>query len=108
MSQNIKSSKGEFIMTTLSRVWTISYELVKVLRSIYASIPGHNKYRLGYTMPIFNLTVMGDCTSQKLLRSIESEVLGGNMATKIVSRRSLKNRDKYPKYIIYNITKETD
>merc|ERR1712086_624673 len=70
------------------------YSVVKVPRSVYAAIPGRNKYRPGQRTPIPNLTMAGDWTSQKFLGSMEGAVLGGKLAAEVVSNRALGNADK--------------
>jgi 15-cis-phytoene desaturase len=47
------------------------YAVVKVPRSVYAAIPGRNKYRPSQKSPIPNFTLAGDWTSQKFLGSME-------------------------------------
>jgi len=67
------------------------YTVVKVPRSVYAAIPGRNKYRPSQTSPIPNLTMAGDWTSQKFLGSMEGAVLGGKLAAEVISNRALNN-----------------
>ena len=64
------------------------YSVVKVPRSVYAAIPGRNKYRPGQRTPIPNLTMAGDWTSQKFLGSMEGAVLGGKLAAEVVSKKA--------------------
>lgn len=70
------------------------YAVVKVPRSVYAAIPGRNKYRPSQTTPIPNLTMAGDWTSQKFLGSMEGALLGGKLAAEVVANRALGNPDK--------------
>jgi 15-cis-phytoene desaturase len=65
------------------------YAVVKVPRSVYAAIPGRNKYRPSQTTPIPNLTMAGDWTSQKYLGSMEGAVMGGKLAAEVVAKRAL-------------------
>jgi 15-cis-phytoene desaturase len=65
------------------------YSVVKVPRSVYAAIPGRNKYRPSQRTPIPNLTMAGDWTSQKFLGSMEGAVLGGKLAAEIVAKKAL-------------------
>ena len=65
------------------------YAVVKVPRSVYAAIPGRNKYRPSQTTPIPNLTMAGDWTSQKFLGSMEGAVLGGKLAAEVVCKKAL-------------------
>merc|ERR1712127_749900 len=68
--------------------------VVKVPRSVYAAIPGRNRYRPSQTTPVSNLTLAGDWTSQKFLGSMEGAVLAGKLAAEVVSDRAagLPNR----------------
>ena len=54
----------------------IKYSVVKVPRSVYAAIPGRNKYRPSQTTPIPHFTMTGDWTSQKFLGSMEGAGFG--------------------------------
>ena len=65
------------------------YAVVKVPRSVYAAIPGRNKYRPSQETPISNLVLAGDWTSQKFLGSMEGAVLGGKLAAEVVVDLSL-------------------
>lgn len=67
----------------------LKYAVVKTPRSVYAAIPGRNKYRPSQTTPIPNFTLAGDWTSQKFLGSMEGAVLGGKLAAEVVASRSL-------------------
>merc|ERR1711966_517714 len=64
------------------------YAVVKVPRSVYAAIPGRNKYRPSQTTPIPHFTMAGDWTSQKFLGSMEGAVLGGKLAAEVVANRA--------------------
>merc|ERR1712232_1207096 len=79
------------------------YAVVKVPRSVYAAIPGRNKYRPSQTTPIPSLTMAGDWTSQKYLGSMEGAVLGGKLAAEVVANRAKGNADKPIKEIQSNI-----
>mmetsp|Transcript_31767 Transcript_31767/g.48014 ORF Transcript_31767/g.48014 Transcript_31767/m.48014 type:complete len:614 (-) Transcript_31767:80-1921(-) len=70
------------------------YTVVKVPRSVYAAIPGRNKYRPSQTTPISRFTMAGDWTSQKFLGSMEGAVLGGKLAAEVVANRAKGNPDK--------------
>jgi len=61
---------------------------VKTPRSVYAAIPGRNKYRPSQRTPIPNFTLAGDWTSQKFLGSMEGAVLGGKLAAEVVAERA--------------------
>ena len=62
--------------------------VVKVPRSVYAAIPGRNKYRPSQETPIENFTLAGDWTSQKFLGSMEGAILAGKLAAEVVSDRT--------------------
>lgn len=64
------------------------YAVVKVPRSVYAAIPGRNKYRPSQRSPIPNLTMAGDWTSQKYLGSMEGAVFGGKLAAEVVAKKA--------------------
>jgi 15-cis-phytoene desaturase len=64
------------------------YAVVKTPRSVYAAIPGRNKYRPSQTTPIPNFTLAGDWTSQKFLGSMEGAVLGGKLAAEAICRKA--------------------
>lgn len=86
----------------------IKYAVVKVPRSVYAAIPGRNKYRPSQTTPIPHLTMAGDWTSQKFLGSMEGAVLGGKLAAKVVANRALGNADEPIKKIQPDIYKKAE
>jgi len=65
------------------------YAVVKVPRSVYAAIPGRNKYRPSQESPISNLVLAGDWTSQKYLGSMEGAILGGKLAAEVVVDKAL-------------------
>mmetsp|Transcript_8115 Transcript_8115/g.18277 ORF Transcript_8115/g.18277 Transcript_8115/m.18277 type:complete len:619 (-) Transcript_8115:72-1928(-) len=71
----------------------IKYSVVKVPRSVYAAIPGRNKYRPSQTTPIPHFTLAGCYTSQKFLGSMEGATLAGKLAAEVVSNRALGNSD---------------
>jgi len=58
--------------------------VVRVPRSVYAAIPGRNRYRPSQETPIKHFTLAGDWTSQKFLGSMEGAVLGGKLAAEVV------------------------
>ncbi|CAB9497757.1 15-cis-phytoene desaturase, chloroplastic/chromoplastic [Seminavis robusta] len=64
------------------------YAVVKVPRSVYAAIPGRNKYRPSQRSPIDNFTLAGDWTSQKYLGSMEGAVFGGKLAAEVVAKKA--------------------
>mmetsp|Transcript_12757 Transcript_12757/g.32722 ORF Transcript_12757/g.32722 Transcript_12757/m.32722 type:complete len:620 (-) Transcript_12757:107-1966(-) len=66
----------------------IKSAVVKVPRSVYAAVPGRNKYRPSQQTPISNFTLAGDWTSQKFLGSMEGAVLAGKLAAEVVSDKA--------------------
>jgi len=62
--------------------------VVRVPRSVYAAIPGRNRYRPSQETPISNFTLAGDWTSQKFLGSMEGAILGGKLAAEVVLDRA--------------------
>ena len=63
--------------------------VVRVPRSVYAAVPGRNKYRPSQRSPIPNLTLAGCFTSQKFLGSMEGAVLAGKLAAEVVAARAV-------------------
>ena len=66
----------------------LKHAVVKTPRSVYAAIPGRNKFRPSQETPIKNFTLAGDYTSQKFLGSMEGAVLGGKLAAEVVASRA--------------------
>jgi len=64
------------------------FAVVKTPRSVYAAIPGRNKFRPSQETPISNFVLAGDWTSQKFLGSMEGAVLGGKLAAEVVSAKA--------------------
>merc|ERR1719245_1560169 len=64
------------------------YAVVKVPRSVYAAIPGRNKYRPSQETPVKNFTLSGDWTSQKFLGSMEGAVFSGKLAAEVIACRA--------------------
>lgn len=71
-----------------SKAKLLKYAVVRTPRSVYAAIPGRNKYRPSQKTPIPNFTLAGDWTSQKYLGSMEGAVLAGKLAAEVVSDRA--------------------
>jgi len=82
------------------------FSVVKVPRSVYAAIPGRNKYRPSQESPIPNLTMGGDWTSQKFLGSMEGAVLGGKLAAEVVAAKAAGKPTRPLKAIQDHIVKE--
>merc|ERR1719235_2301848 len=70
------------------------FAVVKVPRSVYAAIPGRNKYRPSQETPIPGFTMAGDWTSQKYLGSMEGAVLAGKLAAEVVADRAVGQATK--------------
>ena len=70
-----------------SKAKMVKYAVVRTPRSVYAAIPGMNKYRPSQRTPIPNFTLAGDWTYQKFLGSMEGAVLAGKLAAEVVVNR---------------------
>jgi len=81
----------------------LKYSVVKVPRSVYAAIPGRNKYRPSQTTPVPRFTMAGDFTSQKFLGSMEGATLAGKLAAEVIANRAKGNPDKPIKEIQQHI-----
>jgi 15-cis-phytoene desaturase len=68
------------IATDGSKAKLLKYAVVKTPRSVYAAIPGRNKFRPSQRTPIPNFTLAGDWTSQKFLGSMEGAGISFNFA----------------------------
>lgn len=82
--------------STLGQAKLRKYAVVKVPRSVYAAIPGRNKYRPSQTTPIPNFTMAGDWTNQKFLGSMEGAVFAGKLAAEVISNRAIGNNSNAP------------
>lgn len=71
-----------------SKAQLLKFAVVRTPRSVYAAIPGRNKFRPSQRTPIPNFTLAGDWTSQMFLGSMEGAVLGGKLAAEVVSERA--------------------
>mmetsp|Transcript_15341 Transcript_15341/g.46135 ORF Transcript_15341/g.46135 Transcript_15341/m.46135 type:complete len:162 (+) Transcript_15341:1762-2247(+) len=71
-----------------SKAKLLKYAVVKVPRSVYAAIPGRNKYRPSQETPIPNFSLCGCYTSQKYLGSMEGAILAGKLAAEVISDRA--------------------
>jgi len=66
--------------------------VVRVPRSVYAAVPGRNKFRPSQQTPIDNFILAGDYASQKYLGSMEGAVLSGKLAAEVICDKEM-NRD---------------
>ncbi|KAG7339689.1 zeta-carotene desaturase [Nitzschia inconspicua] len=58
--------------------------VVRVPRSVYAAVPGRNKFRPSQESPISNFVMAGDFATQKYLGSMEGAVLSGKLAAEVI------------------------
>ena len=70
-----------------SKAKVLKSSVVRVPRSVYAALPGRNKFRPTQKTPIPNFTLAGDYTDQKFLGSMEGAVLAGKLAADVVCSR---------------------
>jgi len=84
------------------------YAVVKTPRSVYAAIPGRNKYRPSQETPIKNFVLAGDWTSQKFLGSMEGAVLGGKLAAEVVASRANGLQTKGLKVVQDSVIEKAD
>jgi len=78
--------------------------VVRVPRSVYAAIPGRNKYRPSQTSPISNFVMAGDFASQKYLGSMEGAVLSGKLAAEVICDKAANRETKGIKPIHESVT----
>merc|ERR1712046_537562 len=71
-----------------SKAKLLKYAVVRTPRSVYAAIPGRNRYRPSQETPINNFTLAGDWTSQKFLGSMEGAIFAGKLAAEVVCDRA--------------------
>eukprot|EP00607_Mallomonas_marina_P009797 CAMPEP_0182417746 /NCGR_PEP_ID=MMETSP1167-20130531/2186_1 /TAXON_ID=2988 /ORGANISM="Mallomonas Sp, Strain CCMP3275" /LENGTH=557 /DNA_ID=CAMNT_0024591499 /DNA_START=147 /DNA_END=1820 /DNA_ORIENTATION=- len=79
-----------------SKAKLLKSAVVRTPRSVYAAIPGRNKFRPSQRTPIPNFTLAGDWTSQMFLGSMEGAVLGGKKAAEVVAEKAAGNIDSIP------------
>ena len=84
-----------------SKAKLLKYAVVKTPRSVYAAIPGRNKFRPSQRTPIPNFTLAGDWTSQKFLGSMEGAVLAGKLAAEVVAERAAGLVSQKPEKLIH-------
>merc|ERR1712070_1005419 len=71
-----------------SKAKLLKYSVVRTPRSVYAAIPGRNKYRPSQETPIDNFMLCGCYTSQKFLGSMEGATLAGKLAAEVVAAKA--------------------
>jgi 15-cis-phytoene desaturase len=71
-----------------SKAKLLKSSVVRVPFSVYAALPGKNRFRPSQTTPIPNFTLAGDFTEQKYLGSMEGAVLAGKLAADVVCSRA--------------------
>ena len=78
-----------------SKAKVVKHAVVKTPRSVYAAVPGRNKFRPSQNTPVKNFTLAGDFTYQKFLGSMEGAVLSGKLAAEVVADK-LAGREAKP------------
>ena len=68
--------------------------VVRVPRSVYAAVPGRNKFRPSQNTPIANFILAGDYASQKYLGSMEGAVLSGKLAAEVICDKEMGRSGK--------------
>jgi 15-cis-phytoene desaturase len=91
-----------------SKAKLLKHAVVRTPRSVYAAIPGRNKFRPSQRTPIPNFTLAGDWTSQKFLGSMEGALLGGKLAAEVVVDRAMGVAGKPDKAIIPEVVKAAE
>merc|ERR1711966_462091 len=86
-----------------SKAKLLKFAVVRTPRSVYAAIPGRNKFRPQQRTPIPNFTLAGDWTSQKFLGSMEGAVLGGKLAAEVVVDKQMGVEPKSEKKIVDSV-----
>jgi len=66
----------------------LKFAVVKTPRSVYAAIPGRNKFRPSQQTPISNFVLAGDWTNQKYLGSMEGAIYSGKLAAEVISDKA--------------------
>ena len=68
--------------------------VVRVPRSVYAAVPGRNKYRPSQVSPINNFIMAGDYATQKYLGSMEGALLSGKLAAEVICDKAMGRTNK--------------
>jgi len=72
------------------------HAVVRVPRSVYAAVPGRNRYRPSQKTPIPHFTLAGDWAAQKFLGSMEGAVLSGKLAAEVIVDADSTDHDSAP------------
>jgi len=91
-----------------SKAKLLKFAVVRTPRSVYAAIPGRNKFRPQQRTPIPNFTLAGDWTSQKFLGSMEGAVLGGKLAAEVIMDKAMGVSPKEDKKIQDSVYKAAE
>ena len=83
-----------------SKAKLLKHAVVKTPRSVYAAIPGRNKFRPSQATPLKNFTLAGDFTYQKFLGSMEGAVLSGKLAAEVVADKAAGRMCKPVKEVV--------
>jgi len=84
------------------------FAVVRTPRSVYAAVPGRNKFRPQQRTPIPNFTLAGDWTSQKFLGSMEGAVLAGKLAAEVIVDKLTGVEPKGEKAIMDSVVKAAE
>lgn len=83
-----------------SKAKVVKHAVVKTPRSVYAAVPGRNKFRPSQATPVSNFTLAGDFTYQKFLGSMEGAVLSGKLAAEVVADKAAGRACKPVKEVV--------
>ncbi|ACO70161.1 phytoene desaturase [Micromonas commoda] len=83
-----------------SKAKVVKHAVVKTPRSVYAAVPGRNKFRPSQNTPVKNFTLAGDFTYQKFLGSMEGAVLSGKLAAEVVADKMAGREAKPVKEVV--------
>ncbi len=83
-----------------SKAKVVKHAVVKTPRSVYAAVPGRNKFRPSQNTPVKNFTLAGDFTNQKFLGSMEGAVLSGKLAAEVVADKMAGREAKPVKEVV--------
>ena len=83
-----------------SKAKLLKHAVVKTPRSVYAAVPGRNKFRPSQHTPVANFTLAGDYTYQKFLGSMEGAVLSGKLAAEVVADKAAGRECKPIKEVV--------